>query len=221
MEMPDPAEWSVDHVFVVSRPGAPSVERLVEAGFTEGPSNVHPGQGTACRRFFFSGPYLEVLWRDEGVEADVAGLDRTTIPARASMRDGACRFGIGVRGHPPDTPPPIRTKAYRPRYLPEGVAIPIAANAAVLAEPMIFFLPGGGESPPTRPPHGNGASEVTSVAITIPTPPPWSDELEWARGLGGLTVEHGGRQQMTIRLDHGRRGARVSLEPAIPLALEW
>ena len=51
-----------DHLFICTSVGAPDAERLVAFGLTEGEPNVHPGQGTACRRFFFRNAYLELLW---------------------------------------------------------------------------------------------------------------------------------------------------------------
>jgi hypothetical protein len=40
---------------------APEAERIAAFGLCEGPSNVHPGQGTANRRFFFRNAMLELL----------------------------------------------------------------------------------------------------------------------------------------------------------------
>ena len=42
----------LDHVFVNTAPGAPEADQLLSFGLVEGSSNVHPGQGTANRRFF-------------------------------------------------------------------------------------------------------------------------------------------------------------------------
>jgi hypothetical protein len=50
----------LDHVFVMCAAGAPEAEALVRLGLTEGSSNVHPGQGTRCRRFFLRDQYLEL-----------------------------------------------------------------------------------------------------------------------------------------------------------------
>jgi hypothetical protein len=40
--------------------GAPEAEALLRVGLREGAGNTHPGQGTACRRFFFENAYLEL-----------------------------------------------------------------------------------------------------------------------------------------------------------------
>ena len=52
----------LDHVFVCCSAGGPEADALRRAGLSEGSPNTHPGQGTECRRFFFSNAYLELLW---------------------------------------------------------------------------------------------------------------------------------------------------------------
>ncbi len=52
----------LDHVFVCTARDAPEAERLRALGLVEGTSNVHHGQGTANRRFFFANAMLELLW---------------------------------------------------------------------------------------------------------------------------------------------------------------
>jgi hypothetical protein len=51
----------LDHLFVCTAPGAPEAETLVQFGLHEGPSNQHPGQGTACRRFSFANAMIELF----------------------------------------------------------------------------------------------------------------------------------------------------------------
>lgn len=51
----------IDHVFICTSRGATAAELLKRAGLREGTPNVHPGQGTTCRRFFFSNFMLELL----------------------------------------------------------------------------------------------------------------------------------------------------------------
>jgi hypothetical protein len=51
-----------DHLFVFTTVNAPEVDDILASGFTEGTSNLHPGQGTANRRIFFHNAMLEFLW---------------------------------------------------------------------------------------------------------------------------------------------------------------
>jgi len=52
----------IDHIFICTSFGGTEASSLATLGLTEGASNAHPGQGTACRRFFFANGYLELLW---------------------------------------------------------------------------------------------------------------------------------------------------------------
>jgi hypothetical protein len=56
-----------DHLFICTAIGAPEAEYLISLGLKEGRSNIHPGQGTANRCFFFRNFMLELLWVDNGV----------------------------------------------------------------------------------------------------------------------------------------------------------
>ncbi len=59
----------LDHIFIVCDVGAPEAAALTALGLVEAPPNVHPGQGTACRRFAFPRQYLERLWVADEDEA--------------------------------------------------------------------------------------------------------------------------------------------------------
>ncbi len=61
--------FELDHLFLWASPGGVEADRLVTFGLTEGEPNTHPGQGTACRRFFFRNAYLELLWVNDPIEA--------------------------------------------------------------------------------------------------------------------------------------------------------
>lgn len=52
----------LDHFFILTSPGAPEADALVQLGLIEGTSNAHPGQGTANRRFFFANTTIEFLY---------------------------------------------------------------------------------------------------------------------------------------------------------------
>jgi len=70
-------DFELDHVFICVSEGAPESDLLVEFGLSEGARNVHPGQGTSNRRFFFHNAMLELLWVANPDEAR-SGLTRPT-----------------------------------------------------------------------------------------------------------------------------------------------
>src|SRR5215831_2907088 len=88
----------LDHLFVCTAPGAPEAEKLVQFGLHEGPSNQHPGQGTANRRFFFANAMIELIWVSDAREAQSQNTRRTLLWERSVGReDSASPFGICLR----------------------------------------------------------------------------------------------------------------------------
>lgn len=140
---------SLDHVFICASVNAPEAEALLAFGLVEGSSNVHPGQGTANRRFFFEGGFIELLWVANPVEAQ----SELTAPTRLWDRWSAsvtnqntrqnaqiCPFGIGFSANGEvAAPPPFESWAYHPRYLPADKSI-LFAKDTPLSEPELFYL---------------------------------------------------------------------------------
>ncbi len=186
-----------DHAFVFTPPGAAAADRLVDAGLVEGPPNVHPGQGTANRRFFFEGGMLELLWCHDEAEARAPRTARTGLWERSRWREvPACPFGVAWhRGLDEAREAPFESWPYRPTYLPEGLSIAVAVASDDPRQPFGFVMPGrrGPPSPPALPhtPRPIAAVEVRHPGLLEW----WTDErgvLRWARGEALLTVELGG-----------------------------
>lgn len=107
--MPPQVPLSLDHVFLAVSRGGPEVEPLRAAGFREGPPNVHRGQGTACRRFFFENAYLEFAWLENPAEAGSPTVSPTALGERLGGSRGASRIGVCVRLSPDALHPPVAT----------------------------------------------------------------------------------------------------------------
>jgi hypothetical protein len=144
------ALW-LDHAFIMCRVGAPEARALVSRGFIEGSANVHAGQGTANRRFFFENFMLELLWVVDPVEAAAEAIRPTGLWDRWCKRDeGASRFGLVYGGVPAQgSPPPFTTESYRPAYLPPPMSIEIVQGLA-LEEPALFWIPSLSDNRATR-----------------------------------------------------------------------
>src|SRR5262249_54333674 len=145
----------------------PEAELLVDFGLTEGEPNTHPGQGTACRRFFFHNAYLELLWGQDPPEAQSELVKPTGLWA-----PGRCRsLGLSLRPKPArGKTAPLPGWAYRPPYLPDPLAIHVGLPSP-LSEPMWCYLPFGRrpDDPrwPRRQPlaHPIGFREVARVRV--------------------------------------------------------
>lgn len=135
------ARPQLDHAFILCSVGAPEAAALTRLGLKEGSGNTHPGQETACRRFFFRNAYLELLWVDDPEVAQSEAVRRTRLWDRwLTRRDGTCPFGVVLRPAPEaaGADPPFATWSYAPGYLPAGLSIDIAL-ATPLSEPELFY----------------------------------------------------------------------------------
>jgi len=108
--------FEFDHVFICTSCGGTEASGLASFGLTEGPPNVHPGQGTACRRFFFANGYLELLWISNAEEAQSGTIRPTHLWERWKGRaSGVCPVGLGFRPkNQHDGSTPFSSWEYRP-----------------------------------------------------------------------------------------------------------
>ncbi len=234
-----PTVFALDHVFICTAVGAPEAEALTEAGLTEGPGNTHPGQGTACRRFFFRNAYLELLWvRDE---AEARGA--RTAPLRLWDRwhgrsDGhTCPFGIALRaggatasGEGDAGSAPFPTWPYRPQYLPAGTTIPVATSSGALHEPLLFVLPvlppraadAYGDGPLWRP-HRAGIDMLTRLALAAPAATSTTPSEALAAVAAASIVERtvASDHALVLGFDGEAAGREIDLRPALPLIVRW
>jgi hypothetical protein len=213
----------IDHVIVCCDAGAPEAAALAAAGLIEGSSNVHLGQGTANRRFFFRNAYLELLWVADLTQARREPARRTRLWERWLRRtDGACPFGVALR--PVDAeagqPPPFPTWAYHAPYLPAQVSIGIAL-ATPLTEPEFLHLtfatrPDAKNREPLVHPAEFG--RLTGIRIGMPVEP-HSQAAKAASGSGLVTFFHEPQYVMELSFDGGADDLRVDLRPTVPLVL--
>jgi hypothetical protein len=146
-------DFEPDHVFVcVSEGGGAEAGRLVRLGLTEGEPNRHPGQGTACRRFFFANAYLELVWVCDPAEAQAGPAQALGLWERWAGRSvGACPFGVCLRPSRPEVAGlPFAAWPYRPSYLPEPLCFHVGADASSARGPLLVYLPFG-RRPDSRP----------------------------------------------------------------------
>ena len=139
----DPMAVALDHVFICTEAGAPAAHRLRALGLTEGSPNHHPGQGTACRRFFFRNAMLELLWVENAAEAQGEQTRGTRLWERCSAAGrGASPFGIVIRPDPePQRGCPFESWEYRPKTMPDLVLR--IATGTELEEPMWCCIESG------------------------------------------------------------------------------
>jgi hypothetical protein len=197
---------------------------LAAFGLTEGTPNVHPGQGTACRRFFFANAYLELLWVSNAADAQSETIQPTHLYERWARRaSGACPLGLGFRSKTEhDVSVPFSSWEYRPPYLPAPLCLHVATNASVLTEPMLFYLPVGLRSA-KRPAlaHRAGLHEVTRVEVVSPHADRLSSETAAVTGAGLAQLRAGPEYLVELSFDGELQGQRADFRPLLPLVFRW
>jgi hypothetical protein len=219
----------LDHVLICTSYGAPEAARLADLGLTEGVSNTHPGQGTACRRFFFHNAYLELLWVHDETEARSEQAHPTRLWDRWSGRGkGVCSIGLCFRPAEAQTgKPPFSTWQYRPSYLRESLCIHIGANVDQLTEPMLCYL-AFAQRPERYSPekrarmdHAIGLSEITRAEFVTPHAENASPTLRAAMAEGSVQLRSGAQYLVELGFDEERHGQRADCRPELPLVISW
>lgn len=224
--------YELDHLFIFCSPDAPEAEHLIKQGFTEGQPNIHPGQGTRCRRFFFHNSYLEFLWIYDEKEARGYPAESMALFERSLHKNsGYSPFGIALR-HKSDfdekKSPPFKTWSYTPSYLPAGLSISFADSVNNQAEPLIFILPMGIGSRPDEYPselkqpliHKCGAGCITGIRITLASSIKSENVLTLEQaGLADFTL--GEEPLAEIMIDGGLRRSVLDCRPCLPLVIRY
>ncbi len=209
------------HIFICTSAGAPEAQALLDAGLVEGSPNIHPGQGTANRRFFFKSGFLELLWVHDEREAQSALTAPTKLWDRWAGRGRTANpFGICLSSSQGvDSVLPFPAWAYRPGYLSEQRYF-LFADKLPLSEPEVFVLswPQVQSSPDTEPTnHPLGLCEMRSVSVGLPDPASISDSLRAIRDAGFVAVHRSAAPELVIEFTSQQE---VQLDvPALGLSL--
>lgn len=226
--------FELDHLFIATAVGAPAAEHCLALGLVEGSRNVHPGQGTANRRFFFHNAMLELLWVQNPEEAQSELIRRSRLWERWNQRGGlACPFGLCLRPRAgSEGKLAFPSWDYRPPYLPEPLSIAIATNSDNLNEPMLFQTPFGQRpdlfSEAKRQPldHPIGWREITRVTVGGPNCEARSPEFQAVLQAQPLdvrlvNVRWGTTYSLELGFDGETQGQRRDLSPHLPLVVSW
>jgi hypothetical protein len=213
---------ALDHVFICCEEGGPEAQMFLDIGLVEGTRNIHPGQGTANRRFFFHGGFIELLWIHNAVEAQSILTAPTRLWPRWSDRErGACPFGIAFSPTGDEVPsPPFSAWPYRPIYLPASKEI-LFAEGTALSEPELFYLawPNPQESSRSqRMDHPNGMLRLNAASVGLPLSTSLSASSLAVQSAGLLTFHLADRCELRLSFE-GRDTACFDLRPSIPLVL--
>ena len=224
----------LDHVFIITASPDQAADFLQEFGLTEGTPNTHPGQGTACKRFFFENAYLELVYvtSEEELKSPVVADTKLWFRSRY-QKTHYCPFGICFRNATPeitgDTLIFEDGWKYKPPYIPEDMFINIASNTNYPAEPMLFEMPFFRRTPKDYSPeriqplnHKMGFKEITKVTLTLPTTvEDLSPAMQKVVNNSIVVVVPGDDFNVTLEFDNCLKGEIQDFNPLIPLFIKW
>lgn len=162
----------IDHIFIFSHQNGEEANDLINAGFIEGSSRIHPGQGTQNRKFYFENFFLEILWVNIPSEAQSKLTQPTHLWERSNFSNNDySRFGLCLLN---DTRTDELFKPsfdYIPLYLPPGYSIEFVSNKDRPELPSLFRLPTknerGASNESTM--HSNSIKKLTKAELLINT----------------------------------------------------
>ena len=169
----------LDHLFVFLDENSPEAERLRDGGLTESFRREHQGQGTANQCFCFDDFYLELLWVTDAEALEREPTRRTGLLERSNWRETvASPFGLSWRLDDKKDEPAGGFWDYKPAYLPNGGAIPVALESGDPRQPFLFQSPNNAaprDWPPAR--HGGlqhdaGYLNLVELELALPAEVP-------------------------------------------------
>ena len=210
----------LDHVFILVKPEAQVADLLIEQGFQEGPSNTHPGQGTANRRIYFANGMLEFLWVRDGDEAN-HGPGKELRFADRSQDPNASPFGVIFLPPKDEISPdmPFPGWHYQPAYFSPPKGFHVGANSQTIAEPLCFYFP---FQKPGSPNHQPIRNPQTITEVVIYTPSTSVDGvLKIVSQADRFFMQPASDHLMEITLNHHALGRTEDFRPTMPLVLHW
>ena len=210
--------YELDHIFILSDVNAPSADKLVDAGITEGAPNIHHGQGTTNRRFFFNNSMIECIWVHDEDEVSNEKTKPTHLLPRWQGRKNTSPFGICFRPTSDEPNPPFPSWDYTPQYLPDRMSIQIANTISQLKEPFLFFF-AQARSSDSKVKHPAGMENITSVQVTHPYANLSSPSIDVIQHL--VTFTRGEAHQLTLTFDDHRQDKTLNLQPSLPLIIHY
>jgi hypothetical protein len=213
----------LDHIFVCCEPEGPEADVLLSSGPVEGTRNVHPGQGTANRRFFFHGGFIELLW----VHSQEEARSQLTAPTRLwdrwqARNSGGCPFGIAISPAGEEVAEaPFRAWPYRPVYLPETKSI-LFAEGTSLHEPELFYIAWANPqaSSANQPKdHRNGLKRLIGASVGMPANTSLSEASRALQSLGLLSFHVAEQYELRLRVK-GDQPKVLDFRGTLPLVLE-
>jgi hypothetical protein len=224
-----PEKMELDHIYICTDKNAPAADALIDFGLTEGSPNAHPGQGTACRRFFFHNFMLELLWGENNAEMTSETTKPLLLYEKCVLRRGDISpFGIGFRKtDETGNAAPFPAWAYRPAYLPDSLSVQVAADTKN-TEPMYFYLffaarqdSRESKKKPEPMAHRIPMRELTSATVFAKQQSPVSRAAQIINGITNVEIKSADENLLILCFDNGTQRGQNDFRPHLPLVMRW
>ncbi|MBE9044600.1 VOC family protein [Pleurocapsales cyanobacterium LEGE 10410] len=213
----------LDHVFILVQSEARVADLLIAKGFEEGTRNIHPGQGTSNRRFFFANGMLEFIWIRDAEEAENGSGRDLRFPER-DLDSGASPFGVILRqkdGVNLETSKmPFNGWSYQPIYFEPPNAFHVGANSTNIFEPLCIYVPFSLPKSLVNKGKINSFFAISNVCIHIPSADR-NEVLETVNRADRLSIQCGKEHLIEIVLNDRSTKKIVDFRPEIPLIMYW
>ena len=209
----------VDHIFIFSRSQGQEADELVDFGFSEGSSRVHPGQGTVNRKFYFENFFLEILWVENEEEARSERTGVTGLWERSVFyKNDHSPFGLCLVNTPETDLLFAGSQQYQPEYFPEGLTIDFINNTEAPQNPWLFRLPFKGPKKATEEPtdHQPTLRNLTKTVFSMPDSAAFGKLI----GEGPIAVAESEAQHLKLEFDHGVQGNEHHFD-SLSLSIVW
>lgn len=220
-------------------------QKLIDIGFNAVPdslSQVHAGQGTTGRYFYFLNGYLELIFINNQTEFDENNKinNQLDFKERANFKaNDASPFSLALKVKDYDIAEiSFKKVRYHQDWMGKGESIYAAKNSKTnLNEPSIFVVYPEIESErfsamsdlDTIPEeyafvrdfykHQNGAKNLTEMIITSKDLDLNTETVKAINGIENLTIKSGEDYLMELHFDNDVQGKSFDLRPELPLII--
>ena len=235
----------IDHFNIWVDNPAEGKKKLEEIGFTAVPdslSQIHKGQGTTGRYFYFLNMYLELIFINdqEEFEANVRKNDQLDFMERSNSADnGFSPFSVALKIAPYQPEEiPFKTIPYAQDWMGEGNTIFVAKNSKLKkTEPSLFFVYPIIEydvferkADLSKIPeeyalwrqfyyHKNGAEKVTKIKIHTNQLEEESETVRALQQMENVELIEGKEYLMEVYFDYHQQKKFYDLRPELPLKI--
>ncbi len=197
----------IDHIFIFSNKNGKEFDDLVNFGFTEGSSRIHPGQGTINRKVYFDNFFLEILWVIDEKEIQSETTAETKLWERSQFKKNKYSpYGLCLVNSNTTDKLFEKSKIYQPNYFPKGMSIDIITNEQNPELPWTFRLPYRGKKKEHNEPieHRNRITSLTGAIFEIDN---GNSEFEsYFENVDNIEFNKGNRTILILEFDNNIQG---------------